>query len=128
MVFLELLNISSPNSNPLLSFLYYNERNMYTVKGKIEVLNTNVVNVLQSCLYKVFPACEMRSAGNWRSLRHQFASTSPKLLSPLRAASVKHILNMNMGRSDWWKSGDLSRRNLVQKFIFKLGTQLSTNQ
>ena len=36
---------------------------MNTVKGKLEVLNTNVVNVLQSCLSKLCPTCQHAIGG-----------------------------------------------------------------
>ena len=54
---------------------------MYTVKGKLEVLNANAVHVLQPCLSKLSPAfVKMQSVGNWRSLHVSSHCTKPKLL------------------------------------------------
>ena len=51
----------SPNSD----LNNYNNRKMYTVKAKLEVLNAKliVVNTLQSCLSKPCPACEHEVGG-----------------------------------------------------------------
>ena len=50
------------------SLLYnYNESNMCSVKGKVEVLNASFVNAVQSCLSNRVLLEKIRSTGNWSS-------------------------------------------------------------
>ena len=44
---------------------------MYSVAGRLEVLNANVVNVLQSCFSKL--CSDFEDAIEWSSLQHQFS-------------------------------------------------------
>lgn len=46
---------------------------MYTVKGKLEVLNANAVHVLQPCLSKLSPACEDAIRGELEVVPRQFS-------------------------------------------------------
>ena len=66
-----------------------------SVKGKLEVLNANIVNVLQSCLSELCPACERAIGGEL-----EFVATS--VLIALRAScSVSHMKRQAYSQHDY---------------------------
>ena len=89
---------------------------MYTVKGKLEVLNANADHVFQSSLSKLSPACEDAIGGEL-----EFVATissyciEPKLLRFAHQALKHDILTTIRGRLNWRENGGVaktSKKNL----------------
>lgn len=82
---------------------------MNTVKRKLEVLNTNVVNVLQSCLFKLCPTCQHAIGGG-------LAFSAKSVLIELRFWLLSRKLRTKM----YLKNTALNSRKFSKRFSIHL--------